>query len=101
MYEEDGKWVFRASAFGGCERNLVRQAIGHDPAPAPEFMLGKYDESAALEGPILRALEEQYGWRAMRPAELPMYDFDDTGQATLEMPVAGGEVRSHPDAIAK
>lgn len=101
VYEEDGKWVFRASSFGGCERNLVRQAIGHNPADAPEFMLGKYEESAALEEPILRALEEQYGWRVMRPAELPQYDFDDTGQATLELPVTGGVIRCHPDAIAK
>lgn len=101
VYEEDGRWVFRASSFGGCERNLVRQAIGHEPSSAPEFMLGKYDESAALEGPILKALEEQYGWRVMRPAELPMYDFDDTGQATLELPVTGGVIRCHPDAIAK
>lgn len=101
VYEEDGKWVFRASSFGGCERNLVRQAIGHEPSSAPEFMLGKYDESAALEGPILKALEEQYGWRVMRPAELPQYDFDDTGQATLELPVTGGVIRCHPDAIAK
>lgn len=101
VYEEDGKWVFRASSFGGCERNLVRQAIGHTPADAPEFMLGKYEESAALEEPILRALEEQYGWRVMRPAELPMYRFDETGQATLELPVTGGVIRCHPDAIAK
>lgn len=101
VYEEDGKWVFRASSFGGCERNLVRQAIGHNPADAPEFMLGKYEESAALEEPILRALEEQYGWRVMRPAELPQYQFDDTGQATLELPVTGGVIRCHPDAIAK
>lgn len=101
VYEEDGRWVFRASSFGSCERNLVRQAIGHEPSSAPEFMLGKYDESAALEGPILRALEEQYGWRVMRPAELPMYDFDDTGQFTLELPVTGGVIRCHPDAIAK
>lgn len=101
VYEEDGRWVFRASSFGGCERNLVRQAIGHEPAEAPEFMLGKYEESAALEEPILRALEEQYGWRVMRPAELPMYDFDETGQFTLELPVTGGVVRCHPDAIAK
>lgn len=101
VYEEDGKWVFRASSFGGCERNLVRQAIGHDPSAAPEFMLGKYEESAALEEPILKALEEQYGWRVMRPAELPQYRFDDTGQATLELPVTGGVIRCHPDAIAK
>lgn len=101
VYEEDGKWVFRASSFGGCERNLVRQAIGHNPADAPEFMLGKYEESAALEEPILRALEEQYGWRVMRPAELPQYQFDDTGQATLELPVTGGVIRCHPDAIVK
>lgn len=101
VYEEDGRWVFRASSFGGCERNLVRQAIGHEPGPAPEFMLGKYEESAALEEPILRALEEQYGWRVMRPAELPQYQFDDTGQATLELPVTGGVIRCHPDAIAK
>lgn len=101
VYEENGRWVFRASSFGGCERNLVRQAIGHTPADAPEFMLGKYDESAALEEPILRALEEQYGWRVMRPAELPMYDFDDTGQFALELPVTGGVIRCHPDAIAK
>lgn len=101
VYEEDGKWVFRASSFGGCERNLVRQAIGHTPADAPEFMLGKYEESAALEEPILRALEEQYGWRVMRPAELPMYQFDETGQATLELPVTGGVIRCHPDAIVK
>lgn len=101
VYEEDGRWVFRASSFGGCERNLVRQAIGHEPAEAPEFMLGKYDESAALEGPILKALEEQYGWRVMRPAELPQYQFDDTGQFALELPVTGGVIRCHPDAIAK
>lgn len=101
VYEEDGRWVFRASSFGGCERNLVRQAIGHEPAEAPEFMLGKYDESAALEEPILRALEEQYGWRVMRPAELPQYQFDDTGQFALELPVTGGVIRCHPDAIAK
>lgn len=101
VYEEDGKWVFRASSFGGCERNLVRQAIGHTPADAPEFMLGKYEESAALEAPILKALEEQYGWRVMRPAELPMYRFDESGQFTLELPVTGGVIRCHPDAIAK
>lgn len=101
VYEEDGKWVFRASSFGGCERNLVRQAIGHEPGSAPEFMLGKYEESAALEEPILKALEEQYGWRVMRPAELPMYRFDKSGQFALELPVTGGVIRCHPDAIAK
>lgn len=101
VYEEDGKWLFRASSFGGCERNLVRQAIGHTPADAPEFMLGKYEESAALEAPILKALEEQYGWRVMRPAELPMYRFDESGQFALELPVTGGVIRCHPDAIAK
>lgn len=103
VYEEDGKWVFRASSFGGCERNLVRQAIGHTPADAPEFMLGKYEESAALEKPILDALSEQYGWRVMRPAELPQWReaYDDSGQFALELPVSGGVVRCHPDAIAK
>lgn len=101
VYEEDGKWVFRASSFGGCERNLVRQAIGHEPGPPPEFMLGKYEESAALEEPILKALEEQYGWRVMRPAELPQYRFDESGQFALELPVTGGVIRCHPDAITK
>lgn len=103
VYEEDGKWVYRASSFGGCERNLVRQAIGHEPSSAPEFMLGKYEESAALEKPILDALSEQYGWRVMRPAELPQWReaMDESGQFALELPVSGGVVRCHPDAIAK
>lgn len=103
VYEENGQWVYRASSFGGCVRNLVRQAMGHEPSSAPEFMLDKYDESAALEAPILKALEEQYGWRAMRSAELPQYReaLDDSGQFALELPVSGGVVRCHPDAIAK
>lgn len=103
VYEENGQWVYRASSFGGCVRNLVRQAIGHTPADAPEFMLGKYEESAALEKPILDALSEQLGWRVMRPAELPQYReaMDDSGQFALELPVSGGVVRCHPDAIAK
>jgi len=103
VYEENGQWVYRASSFGGCVRNLVRQAMGHEPSSAPEFMLGKYDESAALEKPILDALSEQYGWRAMRSAELPQYReaLDDSGQFALELPVSGGVVRCHPDAIAK
>lgn len=103
VYEENGQWVYRASSFGGCVRNLVRQAIGHTPADAPEFMLSKYEESAALEKPILDALSEQLGWRAMRPAELPRYReaVDESGQFALELPVSGGVVRCHPDAIAK
>lgn len=101
VYYEGETRVYRASSFGNCEQNLVRTAMGQTPGDAPEWMLGKYKESAALEGQILKALEEQYGWRAMRPAELPAYEVDASGQFALELPVTGGVVRCHPDAIAK
>ena len=93
--------VYRASSFGNCEQNLVRQALGHTAGDAPEWMLEKYKESAGLEDQILDALADQYGWRAMRPAELPQYEVDASGQFALELPVSGGVVRCHPDAIAK
>lgn len=101
VYYEGETRVYRASSFGNCEQNLVRTALGHTPGDAPEWMQGKYKESAAHEGTILKALEEQYGWRAMRPAELPAYEVDASGQFALELPVTGGVVRCHPDAIAK
>lgn len=35
VYEQDGRIIYRASSFGGCERALVAARLGYHPTPPP------------------------------------------------------------------
>lgn len=59
-YEYD-RWVYRASALGSCDRELVahrRGMVGEDP---PEFMLRKYQEGHDWEAELMARFAEDQG----------------------------------------
>ena len=44
---DDGRWEFRASSLGSCDRALVMEALGQTPEPPPEHVQKGMDEGAA------------------------------------------------------
>lgn len=103
---DDGRWRYRASTLGSCERALALEAMGQTPAPMPEHVQKGMDEGTANEQRILahekiaeagwfvadRATVELYGTVSMATTGGPqLYTELDCGKA--------GVVTCHPDAI--
>lgn len=54
-YVEGEKIVIRASSIGSCTRRLIGQGLGMDGEAPPAKIVGKWNESAALEDAVLAA----------------------------------------------
>lgn len=105
---DDGRWRYRASTLGSCERALVLEAMGQTPAPMPDHVQKGMDEGTANEQRILddprveaahfkivrdRAVYELFGDVTIAPTGgVQLYTELDCGKA--------GVVTCHPDAIA-
>ncbi|MEK9665145.1 MAG: hypothetical protein VW082_11065, partial [Candidatus Nanopelagicales bacterium] len=50
---DDGRWEFRASSLGSCDRALVMEALGQTPEPPPDHVQKGMDEGTASEHLIL------------------------------------------------
>lgn len=64
---EDGLWVYRASAVGGCERALWYARMGLERSPINEKVLVQMREGSRLEGDILAMFSEQYEFKLTHP----------------------------------
>lgn len=89
VYDENGVIVIRASAIGGCIRNLVAARMGIRAVGFNETAITRMNEGNIHEPHILKALEKD-GWRFV------------TTQEELELPIAGGRIiiRGHSDGRA-
>lgn len=105
VYREDGRWVFRASSFGACDRALVMTMAGLKPDGKPDWLQAAMNTSAAHEAPILSALSSGYGWKLLDGLVLEQYGtVGSDGQVEAELDVrgaTGGIIRCHPDGIAQ
>lgn len=106
VYEEGGKWVYRASSFGGsCLGSLVRSAVGVGTSSPPDVIQRAYDFGAANEHVVIDEFSRYHGWRMLGPTQLEnRYGWGSVkanGQVELDLPVPGGVIRCHPDGVAK
>jgi hypothetical protein len=53
VYKDEGTWVYRASALGGCERALLAARRGETRTPPPASLQEKYDQGHAAEDTIM------------------------------------------------
>ena len=61
VYLEDGRWVYRASAVGGCVRALYLARTGIRAQSPPPFVQRIYDAGNRGEERVLTMLAQQ-GW---------------------------------------
>lgn len=90
VYEENGVIIIRASAMGGCIRNMVAAKKGIRAVPFSEKSLQRMNEGVIHEPHILAHLATQ-GWETI-----------DT-QEVLELEIAGGKIiiRGHSDGTVR
>lgn len=87
-HDDDGRWVYRASAVGSCIRALVAARQGYAPMPFPDRTLQIMEEGNIHEPHILAAVSQQ-GYAIA------------SEQDEVEVPVIRGVViRGHIDGIA-
>lgn len=105
VYREDGRWIFRASSLGSCDRRLILAAIGERGEPWPDNILRAMAEGVTAEPIILGAVKRR-GWNLLEGMELnrgvgkhATGHVDDTGQLCLDLDVGVGVVRCHPDGV--
>lgn len=104
---DDGRWEFRASSLGSCDRALVMEALGQTPEPPPEHVQKGMDEGVEAEPTLLRHQDVRdagYGLcENIETMQLHATDVhagrDRRPQMYLEMQVGGGVVTCHPDAL--
>ena len=89
VYEEDGRWVYRASAVGGmCDRALWLARTGVERSPTPEGLQTAYLESANNEELAIAMFTDEYGVTV------------DQQQREYEIDVCDGVVvRGHVDGV--
>jgi len=108
VYREDGRWVFRASSLGSCDRRLVLAAMGEQGEPWPENIQRAMLEGVAAEPIILRAAGQR-GWKMLDGlavnqgvGKAATGTIDDTGQLCLDLVVGKNAiVRCHPDGVGR
>lgn len=59
VYEEDGVWIYRASAVGGCSKALVAARLGYDPLAPPEAQQARFDDGHMHEVAIIEKMEKK------------------------------------------
>lgn len=104
---DDGRWEFRASSLGSCDRALVMEALGQTPEPPPEHVQKGMDEGIEAEQALLRHGDVgAAGWgRCETDETLALYatslhkSRDGDTQMYLELEVGGGVVTCHPDGL--
>lgn len=79
VYQKDGRWVYRASAIGGCLKALVAARMGYDQMPPPgafkeKFAQGHYHENAVLAEVQAKADGLCLLGKAQYRVELPVMD---------------------------
>lgn len=115
VYEDhDGRYVFRASALGGCMSSLVRHGMGMTPEPFPASMYDRFEEGNVAEPVMLGWLNSPSGgWKVWDENDLEVFvgqhngrmqyledDGDGKAQAEFDIPVGSkGLIRVHPDGI--
>lgn len=62
VYFENGKYIYRISAFGSCDKALLAARIGMQPAPPPKVLAKAYQEGHDAEEEILMMTADQTGW---------------------------------------
>lgn len=104
VYREDNLWVFRASSFFNCDRQLVKVAHGETPHAHPDVIQKAMDEGTEAEPQILAGATE-HGFRMVTGDEFWREEWgprDHTGQSVVELKIGSKAViRCHPDGIAK
>lgn len=55
------RWVYRASALGSCDRELVAHRRGMDGNPTPDWLQVRFDEGHEWEDKILARMDEDNG----------------------------------------
>ena len=105
-YVEGDTRYWRASSLGACDRSLVLGALGHDKAPAPEWLQKAWAEGTAAEDEVLGTARKAGGWKSLVPEEVKDQwgTVDVTGQVLCELDVGTykGErqvIRCHPDDL--
>jgi hypothetical protein len=104
---DDGRWEFRASSLGSCDRALVMEALGQTPEPPPEHVQKGMDEGTASEHLILgHGKVGAAGLAVCRNLETLEQFADEihTGrdgepQMYLEVPFGPAIITCHPDAL--
>lgn len=64
VYQEDDRWIYRASALGSCVRYLVASALGYEDRrgqKVDDLLERSADEGNLHEGAVVRKMEEE-GW---------------------------------------
>lgn len=89
VYEEDGRWVYRASSLLNCNNALLAARLGLTGAQPPDDMQARYDEGHRQEPVILGQLESDYGFK--------VYGH----QQEVEIKVGSALIRGHVDALAE
>lgn len=91
VYLEDGTVIYRASAFGGCQRALVAARLGMPQSPPPPWLQRAFDDGNRGEVTVIEMMKE-YGWE-FEPG---------SGQGYVEFDVIPGvKLRGHSDGKAR
>lgn len=88
VYRDQGRWVYRASAIGGCPRGLLAARRGYQALPAPDWLQHAADAGNDAEQYALKWLRAQG------------YQLESLQQA-VEWPVGTAVIRGHIDGIAR
>ncbi len=83
-YQEGDRFIYRASAIGGCRRALVAARLGFQPEGRSEMIERTAEEGILHEPAVLKRLTD-LGFIPQRQ------------QLEVEVPVAGGAIRGHID----
>jgi hypothetical protein len=86
VYQEDGKWVFRASGVWRCDRELWAHMNGVQPEATPDWLQEKFDQGNEGEDKIMDYAEHVL--------EVPVYGRQDEGELKVGKSAV---IRFHPD----
>lgn len=99
-----GKYVYRASALGGCTKALTMTRRGMEGASTPQKIQDAYDEGIAMENVIIARFREEYGFTELSSTDLLQYGAIHPTTRQLECEISVGKkavVRVHPDGVVQ
>lgn len=108
VYEEDGIWVYRASAIGNCLKNLVAHRLEMGASEHPDWLLKAFDEGKKNEPIILQMLKDEGEFKFLDEYELTMRGIAGNtirmvnGQFEAVIPIGkSAMIRGHTDGIVQ
>lgn len=101
VYPYAGKWVYRASAIGSCERALFAARRGLSPTPPPGKLQDAYDEGHRAEDYLLqRFFEDHTDHTRLTDPPSDMVTVEGN-QMTVRVPVGDAVLRGSLDALSQ